>query len=102
MFWKRVPTGTPNKIFYSSGDNQRVMVVDYATGGTTFRASKPHVWVEARLADFGKIRNFDVHPDGKRIVVVEAPDPEADRARNKAVVYLNLFAELRRVAPAHR
>ena len=27
------------------------------------------VWAEARLADFGKIQNFDVHPDGRRIVV---------------------------------
>lgn len=73
------------------------MVVEYSQRGGAFEASKPRVWAEARLVDFGKIRNFDVHPDGKRIVVVAAPEPQTATG-NKPVLYFNFFDEIRRVA----
>ena len=45
---------------------------------------------------------YDVHPDGKRIVIVGAPDEAGSAPTNKAVIYFNLFDELRQAVPARR
>jgi dipeptidyl aminopeptidase/acylaminoacyl peptidase len=91
------PTWSPttNELFYRSRDNQQIMVVSYGSSGTT---GKSRVWAEVRLADFGKLRNFDVHPDGKRIVVVEAADRQTGLGGSRAIIYFDFFDELRRVA----
>jgi hypothetical protein len=67
-----------------------------------FHAAKPRVWAEIKLANLGGIRNFDVHPDGRRMVVVAAPDPSVAATPNKAVIYFDLFDELRQAVPAGR
>jgi hypothetical protein len=78
------------------------MVVGYAPGAAAFQASTPRVWAQARLADLSRTRSFDVHPDGKRILIVEAPEGQAGLAENQAIIRFNLFEELRRtVRPSH-
>ena len=43
---------------------------------------------------------FDLHPDGERFAVAAAPQAEEGPNRDKVVVILNFFDELRRIAPA--
>jgi hypothetical protein len=45
--------------------------------------------------------NFDLAPDGKRFVVLMAPEgAEASRLQGHVTLVMNLFDELRRIAPA--
>ncbi len=43
---------------------------------------------------------FDLHPDGERFAVAPAAAAEEGEKRDKVVVILNFFDELRRIAPA--
>src|SRR5690242_9233990 len=47
----------------------------------------------------GPTTNFDLHPDGKRIVVLKAPNGIDTAHINKATFFFNFFDELRRKAP---
>jgi len=98
------PTWSPstNELFFASGDHSRIMVVSYTPDGVIFHAGKPHVWGSARLVDSGPVRNFDVHPDGKHIVIVEAPEGAPSVGEHKAFVYFNVFDELRKAASSRR
>ena len=78
------------------------MVVSYAPSGADFNASKPRVWSREPLANLDGVRNFDLHPDSTRMVIVRAADTPAGIARDKAVLILNFAAELRRIAPGSR
>jgi hypothetical protein len=76
------------------------MSVSYTASGDTFVAEKPRVW----LAKLDGLENWDVSPDGKRIVAAvpvrsAAPAPAPQNVHE--VVFLeNFFDELRRRAPA--
>ena len=65
------------------------MVVDVQTS-PTFRPGQPRALFELRTA------NWDVAPDGKRFLVVKAPETADGEARLEAVV--NWFEELRQKA----
>ena len=86
------------RVVYASADHSQIMVVSYTPAGAVFHAGKPRVWGSARLVDSGPVRNFDVHPDGKHVVLVEQLDDQSRVATHKAVVYFNVFDELRRLA----
>jgi len=80
-------------LVYRSGAD--FMAVSYSVKGDTFVAEKPHVWI-AKIAR----PDWDLAPDGKRVLVVspvesaEAPKPEHE------VVFLeNFLDELRRKVP---
>ena len=74
------------------------MVAAYAVEGDAFRAEKPRVLPNARYSVAGPARMFDLHPDGERFAVAPAAQAEGAK-RDKVVVILNFFDELRRVAP---
>jgi len=71
------------------------MVLTYAASGDSFRAEKPQLWSPGQFTN----RGFDLHPDGKRFVVLKAPDSEQTAAVNKVSFIFNFFDELRRKVP---
>jgi hypothetical protein len=74
----------------------------YTISGDSFHAEKPWPWSPGlfsirALANTG----YDIHPDGKRVAVLRAPDAGPNSAVNKVSFIFNFFDELRRkVRPA--
>ena len=88
-------------MFFRADDN-RIMVVPYAAKADSFVSGKPGVWSDKRLADFGTIgfSNYDVAPDGKRIVALMPVDtPEAQHTQSHVIFLMNFSDELRRKVP---
>jgi Tol biopolymer transport system component len=91
--WSR----TGRDLLYVTSENQ-VMAVSYTAKGDTFVADKPRVW----LAKFTQTE-FDVSPDGKRLVAIVPTQSSAPPQLEHEVVFLqNFFDELRRRAPGSR
>jgi serine/threonine-protein kinase len=92
-----------HELFYRTQD-QRIMVVNYTTKDGRFVAGKPRLWVGSQLANVGVLGNFDLAPDGKRFVVLMAPEGERPREnRSHIMLALNFFDEVhRRLAEAGR
>ena len=86
-------------LFYRTIDS-KIMVAAYTVQGDSFRAEKPQLWSEGQFTDRGAlVRNFDLHPDGKRFAVLKAPESQSEARADKVVLILNFFEELRRIAP---
>ena len=72
------------------------MAASYKVNGDTFVPEKPRVWI-AKLGG----TQWDLAPDGKRVVVLTpAETAEATKQEHEVVFLLNFFDELRRRAPA--
>jgi Tol biopolymer transport system component len=81
------------ELFYRTEDG-RIMVVTYAVKGDSFVAEKPRQWSSGRLAYSGLNRNFDVAPDGKRLV---AGIPAGNRELpNHVLLVVDFFDEVKR------
>jgi Tol biopolymer transport system component len=88
------------ELFYRSEDN-RIMVATYTTTGDVFAADKPRAWSERKLANTGLTPNFDLAPDGKRVVVLmPAAGSEPPPAQSHVTLVANFLDELQRLAPA--
>jgi hypothetical protein len=69
-------------------------MVNYTANVNSFVPEKPRVWI-ARLR-----KQFDLAPDGKRVVLLIRVDtPASPKAEHEVVVLLNFFNELRRRVP---
>ena len=69
----------------------------YSVNDGSFIAGKPRQWTSVRLADTGAISNFDVHPDGSRVLALLPADRDEDRRmRNNVSIVLNLVEAVRR------
>jgi WD40-like Beta Propeller Repeat len=88
VFWS--PNG--HKLFYETADN-RIMVVDYTTNGSSFMPGQPRLWTDRQLLSPGKL-NLALAPDGKRFAVFQAQ--EAPRTPPRVVFLLNFLDELKR------
>jgi serine/threonine-protein kinase len=87
------------ELFFRTLDNQ-IMVASYSVKGDSFVAEKPRLWSGKRLANIGLSGNYDLAPDGKRIVgFMRAETPEAQKAQNHVVFLLNFFDYLRQRVP---
>ena len=86
------------ELFYRTADS-KIMMVAYSVTGDSFRADKPQLWSPGQFTDRGSNRNFDVHPDGKRIAVLKTPGSEQTAAVNKVSFIFNFFDELRSKFP---
>ena len=75
------------------------MVAAYEEKGTSFNADKPRLWCETRLPEAYGLRAFDLHPDGQRFAVFQDIAEPAQAKRDKVVLFMNFFDELRRLAP---
>jgi serine/threonine-protein kinase len=83
-----------HELVYQAGD--QIMAVSYSVKGDTFVPEKPRVWI-AKLGG----TQWDLAPDGKRVVVLTpAETAEATKQEHEVVFLLNFFDELRRRAPA--
>jgi hypothetical protein len=71
------------------------MAARYMVNGDTFAAEKPRVWI-AKLGG----TQWDLAPDGKRVVVITPVASATALAPEHEVVFLeNFFDELRRRVP---
>jgi len=87
---------SPNgdEIFFRAPDDH-LMAAAVTAKGNSFQADKPRVWSAKRLANVGISPNFDVAPDGKRIVALfDAEETKPDETHLR--ILLNVDAELRR------
>lgn len=89
--WSRVG----QEIFYR-GLDRRIWAVPYKTeADAMFVSGAARQWAQQRLADVGVYPNFDVAPDGKRMLaIVEAAEPRPDETHLRLM--LNVEDELRR------
>jgi eukaryotic-like serine/threonine-protein kinase len=84
------------EIFYRTED-QRIMVAEYSVKGGTFVAGKPRLWFPNRLANVGLGINFDLAPDGKRLIaLMPAASPEPRETQSHVTIMMNFFDEVRR------
>jgi serine/threonine-protein kinase len=95
--WSRT---SPQLFLLSTGDS-RLMSVLYRVAGDSFQTDKPVVWSETRLTGRPRApsRDLDLHPDGLRFAV-STGDEQAPLKQHTLTVVMNLFEELRRIAPA--
>jgi hypothetical protein len=77
------------------------MVAAYTVKGDSFVPDKPRLWSEKKIAGIvGLVRNFDLAPDGKRIVALMPVETSEGRQAQSHVIFLeNFFDERRRRAP---
>ena len=78
------------------------MVASYTVEGDSFKADKPRVWSDRRFSARPRLRSFDLHPDGERVVLAAAADNESAVKQDKLVFIFNFFDELRRLAPVSK
>jgi hypothetical protein len=73
------------------------MTANYTVKGDTFTAEKPRLWTDQRIAEVGASRNYDVHPDGKRIVALMPGSASGDvKEAPHVTILFNFFDELKR------
>jgi Tol biopolymer transport system component len=83
-------------LFFRTEDSQ-IMVAGYIVKGDSFVADKPRVWSEKKIANVGLLANYDLAPDGKRIVaLMPAEKAEGQKAENHLIFLMNFFDEVRR------
>jgi serine/threonine protein kinase/Tol biopolymer transport system component len=85
-----------HELVYQSGG--QIMAAGYTVKGDTFVPDKPRVWI-AKLGG----TQWDLAPDGKRVVAVTPVETaEATKQEHEVVFLENFFDELRRRAPASK
>jgi Tol biopolymer transport system component len=95
--WSR----TRHELFYGSPDGH-IVVTPYTVDGDSFRAEKSRLWSDARYVTRPRRRSFDLHPDGERFALAKAMDAPAAATHDHVTFMLNIFDELRRIAPVTR
>ena len=86
-----------HEIFFETLENQ-MMVAMYAVRGDSFVADRPRLWSEKKLGGVvNSARNFDLAPDGKRIVALMPEEsPEAQQSQSHVIFLENFADELQR------
>jgi serine/threonine-protein kinase len=75
---------------------QQVMVVTYTDGPDTFVSTAPRRWSQQPLADTGVLPNFDIAPDGERVLaLMPVARPEDQQSVNHVTFMLNVSEEIR-------
>ena len=92
--WSR----TRRELFY--GADGQIMVAAYTVESDAFRAEKPRVLSNVRYTHMGPARMFDLRPDGLQFAVAAAAKEEGGGKRDRIVMILNFFDELRRISPS--
>ena len=89
-----------NRLYFR--EQGQIMAVDYTVVAGAFSAGKPRRWPSGSVlfADPVRGRTVDISAGGRRMIVVTAPQPEADPGKSTHVeVILNFFDELQRRIP---
>ena len=93
-----VPRWSPNgrELLYRT-EAQRIMFVTYTAEGDRFVSSAPRPWSQDPLADTAVLPNFDIAPDGERVVaLVPVTRPEEQQSVNHVTFMLNISEEIRK------
>lgn len=77
----------------------QILVVSYTAVADSFVAETPRPWSEEPLFRTQSVRNFDLHPDGERIVGVTAR--ESTTKQNRVVFLFDFFERLRSLVPTN-
>ena len=77
------------------------MTVGYQFDGRVFRSDTPRPWAPIHYATGGPTRKYDLHPDGKRVIVA-GPDTRGASTYDRVAFVFNFFEELERLLPAAR
>jgi Tol biopolymer transport system component len=99
----RFPLWSPRRteLLFASPSDQ-VMRASYSissSGGGSFQLiNQPGLWAPTPFRPIGVGRPFDLHPDGRRLVIKPVVADETELKVDKVVIVLNFFDELRRVA----
>lgn len=94
----RIPSWVPNRpsLVYET-DQQTLMEATYTMRSGSFVASKPSPWGHTELGNTGVLANFDLAPDGRRVVaLVPVRKSENDSTRNHATFIVNFENQVRR------
>jgi hypothetical protein len=75
------------------------MVASYTTDGASFLPDTPRQWAPTQVLRDGVRQNFDLAPDGKRIVAFPKPTSSPAEGSLHATFLLNFFDEVRRRIP---
>jgi serine/threonine-protein kinase len=79
------------------GADDRVMVSEFTAQGGSFYTGKPRPWSPAKILRVGgPFATFDVHPDGKRLMVTLQPKDDGTKGNLHVTFVLNFAGELRR------
>jgi Tol biopolymer transport system component len=78
-----------------AGSDLQLMVATYSVNGDAFSAERPRPWTSARIGP----RAWSLHPDGTRVAATP-PVQQLFVKRDKVVVFLNFFDDVRRRAAA--
>jgi Tol biopolymer transport system component len=88
------------RVFFRNLDD-KVMAARYNTKDDSFSPERPRPWAETRLADVGLNLNYDIHPDGKRIVaLMPVESAGGQKAETHVTILFNFLDELRRRVPS--
>jgi hypothetical protein len=74
------------------------MVVDYVVHGSDFRPGTPRRWSDSPIRGY-RTANFDVAPDGKRILTFPAAPPATSSGNLHLTFRFNFFDELKQKLP---
>ncbi len=79
--------------------DDHIMSVNYTLQGDTFSPGVPHLWSSTPVRRMSIQQNFDLSPDGKRVVMFPRPTPEQSQGSLHVTFLLNFFDEVRRRVP---
>lgn len=89
-------SGNGRELLYRT-EAQRIMFVTYASKGGMFVSSAPRPWSQHPLADTGVLPNFDIAPDGERVMaLVPVARPEEQQSVNHVTFMLNVSEGFRK------
>ena len=81
-----------HELIFQSGPG--FMTAGYAVKGETFVAEKPRAWIAGQVS---ALTDYDVTPDGKRVVAIQPTDAQGEpESQNHVTFLLNFADELRR------
>jgi hypothetical protein len=75
------------------------MVANYSIQGDSFSPGVPRVWSPTPVRRNGVQLNFDISPDGKRVIMFPQPVAETSTENLHATFLLNFFDGVRRRVP---
>jgi Tol biopolymer transport system component len=80
-------------------EKQRMMIASYVVKSGAFLAQKPRAWSGKQLLNAGLTVNYDLAPDGKRVVALMPTEgPESRETQSHVTLVVNFFDQVRRVA----
>jgi hypothetical protein len=78
------------------------MAVSFTTDAKSLHLNRPRPWSEQKLLERIASRNFDLHPDGRRVAALIAPQRKAEIKRDHLTLIFNFREQMEQVTAATR